>query len=229
MIIYALHGFLGRPSDWQFEKNITVDLFNQEPIVPFEPWADRFNAVAYKQSNGRKRILLGYSLGGRLALHALINKPNAWSGAIIVSAHLGLDDAEAQKRRYEQDLEWAKRFETEKWEKLMTSWNNQKVFQGDSFAFNRQEDDFSREKLSQALRLWSLGLQKNLKKCVEELEIPLLFVAGENDERIKKQYTSLLLKHLHSKVLIVPNAGHRVPWQCPCVFHDAVCQYMELI
>lgn len=57
-LIACLHGFLGQPADWDFLRAsfeiVAPDLFAGEPI----PAAD---------------VLVGYSMGGRLALHALLD------------------------------------------------------------------------------------------------------------------------------------------------------------
>jgi len=50
--------------------------------------------------------LVGYSMGGRLALHSLIAQPKLWKGATIISAHPGLSTEEERVARRRKDAEW---------------------------------------------------------------------------------------------------------------------------
>ena len=98
MKIYALHGFLGLPSDWaEFNGLEGVSLFDTRlpaPSAGLTQWGKAFNAFAEPGS-----LLLGYSLGGRLALHALCDNPGRWQGAILISAHPGLRCSKEKETR----------------------------------------------------------------------------------------------------------------------------------
>lgn len=199
MSIYALHGFLGRPSDWQesLPQAIAVDLF-QAPIKSFEEWAKQFNDSVPEGS-----LLVGYSLGGRLALHALQENPIKWKGAVIISAHPGLPVAD-RPQRVIHDKKWAKRFLNDPWEKVMNDWNSQPVFSGHQI--ERREEEFDRAILSSVLEQWSLGKQTELD--VSSLPMPLLWITGEKEHK-----KCPIFANPRSKVWIAPGAGHRVPWE----------------
>ncbi|MEL7506912.1 MAG: hypothetical protein AAFN42_06230, partial [Cyanobacteria bacterium J06554_1] len=62
---------------------------------------------------------MGYSLGGRLGLHGLIQQPDLWAGAIIVSADPGIADAKNKKLCLRRERIWANRFLTEPWDDLL--------------------------------------------------------------------------------------------------------------
>ena len=160
--IFALHGFLGSPSDWQLlekafpkAKLHAVDLFDKRYSQSLIDWAKSFNESA-KQSNG-KRILIGYSLGGRLALHALLDNPSLWSAAILISANPGLKSEQERSDRLASDSRWASRFLIESWDVLLDDWNKQPIFANDSFSFQRCEKDFSRAQLAEALEVGRLA------------------------------------------------------------------------
>jgi 2-succinyl-6-hydroxy-2,4-cyclohexadiene-1-carboxylate synthase len=218
MNLTALHGFLGRPRDWTdlFHGHLLQDNLQAEDIfAQYTPsmwqWAKNFNA---KQTKIDKKVLLGYSLGGRLALHALISNPEVWSSAVIVSAHLGLNSLE-KKNRLAIDEKWANRFEVDPWNELMNDWNHLDVFKHDSFHFERDEKNYSRETLSAILKKWSLSQQDDLHQDVSNLPMPILWIAGAEDVVYARQSMQLRLCHPRSQIWIVPEAGHRVPWQHP--------------
>lgn len=227
---FALHGFLGKPADWNdiFKKNnvYTIDLY-KEPIVSLDDWAIHFNAHA--STHKGPRTLIGYSMGGRLALHALIQQPSLWNAAIIISAHPGLISTADISQRLAADETWAKRFETDPWDHLMFDWNSQSVFQKDQFNFERNANDYSRSALAASLRSWSLGRQANLLDQINQLEMPILWIAGECDNKYAALTKKLALSHPLSEVWIAPKTGHRVPWRCPEEFIVKINQFYNTI
>jgi 2-succinyl-6-hydroxy-2,4-cyclohexadiene-1-carboxylate synthase len=226
---HVLHGFLGLPSDWEFleRKWNYVDLFNAPVGEGLWSWAGMFNDAV--KETGQKRLLIGYSLGGRLALHALIDSPRLWSGAVIISANPGLQTAKEKKARLERDLQWSQRFLSEPWELLMKDWNAQHVFSGDDCAPVRKEEDYSRTALAGALKGWSLGKQNDLRQAIRQLSVPVLWIAGERDPKSASIAKSLKFSHSQSKVWIDSEAGHRVPWQQKNSFKQELATFLKEI
>lgn len=224
--MYALHGFLGRPKDWEITpKFYAPDLFQSGSLGLWE-WARNFNAQVARESEA-PRVLMGYSLGGRLALHALIDQPSLWSAAVIISAHPGLSSEEEKAARFERDKGWAKRFESDPWDPLMNDWNAQDLFGSSSPCFLRQEKDYSRAALVQALLNWSLGKQDHLLPQLAKLTLPLLYIAGEQDNRYAKQAAQCAAVNSDAQLWIAPEAGHRVPWQQPDSFQNQLDTFLK--
>jgi 2-succinyl-6-hydroxy-2,4-cyclohexadiene-1-carboxylate synthase len=221
-MIYALHGFLGHPSDWQaFTKIpslVPCDLCQSGLALPHEglwAWAQTFNRWVADHIHDALPTLLGYSLGGRLALHVLIDRPDLWQRAIIVSANTGLKTNDEKTKRLFHDEQWAKRFEVDPWELLMKDWNAQEIFGGHVMAPTREEKDYSRQTLAAMMRGWSLGYQEDLKEKLAELSIPILWITGELDRKFTALAQNVVLKHPSSRRIVVPGVAHRVPWESP--------------
>ena len=92
-MIWCLHGALGSYRDWDFlSEDLSdvqpVDLWQDFPELELSAWAEAF--CSHVQGCDQRPVLLGYSMGGRLALHALLARPTLWQSAIVVSAHPGL-------------------------------------------------------------------------------------------------------------------------------------------
>src|SRR4051812_11045421 len=107
--LHFIHGFLGTSSDWdRFVKDpghsslevLTYDLFRRVPkglqpssfpesLPALGDWVNQ--QARKKRLDSRRNILIGYSLGGRIALHALTQAPEMWSGAVLASTHPGLE------------------------------------------------------------------------------------------------------------------------------------------
>ena len=229
--IYTLHGFLGLPSDWDLltlPSNYHIrsfDLFRDYPLINCPKWAEQFNDQIAK-SPASKRILMGYSMGGRLALHALVERSDLWDGAIIISTHPGLFSPKDRESRCLRDNQWASRFEHEPWQDLITSWNSQEAFLKDTFQFKRDERDYDRLHLAAALRNWSLGTQEYLIPKINSLSIPILWIIGSED-RLASHIDDIKLQNPLSKIWIAKGAGHRVPWQQSNDFQQIVSQFIK--
>lgn len=205
--VFVLHGFLGLPTDWGFGKE--VNYFHTptlDPSVDLDTWGENFCTFAKKHSQSFKRVLVGYSLGGRLALHALKADPKMWTKVVLLSTHLGLVAAKDQEERILSDEIWAKRFETEDWKTLMAAWNSQEIFQN-SWEPSRFEEDFDRNKLAAALRMWSLGRQRDFRPFLSKIETPWVSLTGQNDPRFTQLWKQFAGPTQH---LVVPGAGHRL-------------------
>jgi len=261
--LIALHGFLGKKSDWDFlsidcEKVDLQEDYRQlelgafrcakTPDLAFQAWVELFIQRVPHLIHGRhgvqaadRPILLGYSLGGRLAMHALVAYPERFSGAIFVSAHPGMGStlvnslvgiSTERKTRMASDQEWAQRFEgPELWDELIASWNSQSVFQGGVHVPERKEADFDRKILAAQLRSWSLARQRDLLPELSKLSLPVLWIAGEHDEKYRQKYQELAQwsnqrPDLRPNLWIVPGVGHRAPWDQPHLFRERVLSWI---
>src|SRR5581483_4684719 len=72
--------------------------------------------------------LVGYSLGGRLALHGVLSEPDRYGALILVGANAGIEDADARAARREADEQLAAWIETQPIEAVVERWERQPVF-----------------------------------------------------------------------------------------------------
>lgn len=215
--IHAIHGFLGLPTDWDIFNLPHLHAYDlTDPAIEpssagFWEWAKRFN----EHSSPKDGILLGYSLGGRLCMHALLENPTKWNAAIIVSSHTGFKTEKEKIARIQADEVWAKRFENEPWEQILQTWNAQSVFGGVDFPLVRPEHQFPREKRGHLLRVCSRGYQDDLSTAIENSSLPILWICGKLDTTFQAAAKELRFAHPLSEVHIVEGAAHRVPWEQP--------------
>lgn len=226
--IWSIPGFLGLAADWQLlpdKKLKGIDPYCF-PLTSLTTWAHHFNAWISEQQQ-TPSILMGYSMGGRLALHALIDHPSQWQAAIIVSAHPGLSDALEREKRTERDQQWAQRFAQEEWISLMKAWNQQELFAQEAYCFERHEHHYQREKLVQSLLQGSLGKQQDLRQEIGQLTLPILWITGEKDLAYSQLAQSLSFHHPLSKWEIIAQSGHRIPWSQPYAFIDLIDDFLD--
>lgn len=235
--LFFLHGFLGRPQDWEPVQSALAkqdkflikvpDYFKIDPLSPthdFAEWAQNFNKWVEQEVEGvGQNILVGYSLGGRLALHALENRPHLWSRVVLVSTNPGFNDdhgefteeSEERNKRWLNDSYWAQEFLTGSWETVLVNWNAQAVFGGARTEPVRNEKNYSRDMLSLALTQWSLAQQRNMRPIIREHLKKILWLVGERDEKFVEMAARLKeeMGELHSEV--IRNASHRVLFDSP--------------
>lgn len=216
---HTLHGFLGHPQDWPSFPNATHHSLYEEQL-PYWDWAESFNS---KIEGDVPKVLMGYSLGGRLAMHALVQNPKKWAAAVIISAHPGLNSPKLKQDRISSDLAWSEKFRHEAWETLIEAWNGQPVF-AQSKPVKREESSYSRHALSNMLELWSLGQQDDLNRKLKQLSVPILWIVGEDDHKFSQiPYPE---NHPRTKKIIIKNASHRVPWDQPKRLYQEVDRFI---
>ena len=194
---------------------VPEDLY-AKPFQGFDDWTKDFCDRAELAANGEKSVLLGYSLGGRLALHACIHRPDLWQGVVVVGADPGLGSSEEKNQQFTRDRNWADRLKKEPLEQLVREWDEQPVFCGIENSAPRNLDELDPIQLSQQFEVFSKGLQQNLVPALSELKNPpVLFLAGEKDKKYQQIGDELaeLCPVVESRW--VEDSGHRVPWENP--------------
>ena len=224
MKIFCIHGNFQTVKVWQpLEERmkagftdlemITEDLYAKQ-FQSFDDWTEDFCGRVEVHANGEKSILLGYSLGGRLALHACLSRPDLWKSAIVVGADPGLESEEEKKLQLHRDRNWAERLKREPLEKLVDEWDAQPVFCGIENQAPRNLGEMDPDRLSQHFEVFSKGLQQNLAPKLAELKnLPILFVSGEKDQKYLVIGKKLAKSSSVINAQVIADAGHRVPWE----------------
>ena len=223
---WLLHGALGMAADWRgFAKRLAeektgsraVDLwrFLGGQAQSLADFGRELNEDAGSEVfRGKGRALLGYSLGGRLALHALLEKDHCWHAAVVVAAHPGLESAAERDARRATDAIWATQAIAGTWQEFVTAWDAQPIF-GQALPRDPQQAArliTRRREIARSFVDWSLSAQQPLWDRLREITIPVLWVAGENDAKFRGLAERAVAGMPCATLAIAPGAGHRVPW-----------------
>lgn len=228
MTIYALPGFLGLRSDWAELKKE----FSSHNVIPIDPYQvaqpeqslDKW-AQEFIKTMEQKPIFLGYSMGARLGMHALLENSHLFKAMVLISGNPGLKTQKEKEKRLASDHAWAERFQKEPWESLMHSWNNLPIFSATSMP--RYEKDYCRNQLSSALIHWSLAKQRDFSSIIQQASLPILWIVGELDEAYSNRAKTLKFSHPLSEIRIIPSSFHRVPWEQPQEFYAVLSQFLH--
>ena len=229
--LWCLHGNLQQPDVWSAltqklqlrEPELQIQLVNLWDTLAADcwTWAETFcqmvQAMTAQQQDSRHYVL-GYSLGGRLAWHALIASPELWAGAVIVSADTGMVNLLQKDQCLKRDRTWAHRFLSEPWDDLLAQWDALPVFCGRPCTTPRPETEFDRQKIAYAFEAYSKGHMEDLTNAIRSLSMPITYITGGDDQRycqlgkMLEQQCPTLNHHQ------LEQAGHRVPWEQPDAF-----------
>jgi 2-succinyl-6-hydroxy-2,4-cyclohexadiene-1-carboxylate synthase len=250
-VLVLMHGFLGSSTDWNFLtegpsfKNwivIKPDLFSAHSdknlFKPLSQWGNCFwifileklQEITKKKDSALENFdfyLCGYSLGGRLLLHAFHEKPKVVQKAVFISASYGFFNdtnfnSEKRKLRRQQDAIWASDFNSCKsevgFDDLICKWNNQDVFvnknQSSTTSFKKSFTQYNMDRLAFALTEWGQAEQKfYLNETIDWIKT--YWIYGSNDHKYEKLYSDLISKVPTENIFAIEKAAHRVSFDNP--------------
>lgn len=241
--IICLHGFLGQSSDWDLVKSYfmvsplahqfewwAVDYMKAPELGPqndFTQWSRNFNIQVRRKFPEGPCVLVGYSLGGRLALQALQAAPELYEKAIFISTNPGLLRDKEKEERSQSDLRWSQKFLEMPWLDLQREWNDQGVFKGSVGEPQRREVDYDRRSLAEALGKWSLARQEDFRGVVAEQAAKILWVAGEKDIKFASIAMDLKKRAPVLQTQIFPKSAHRVLFDQPGELAQAMIEFLD--
>jgi 2-succinyl-6-hydroxy-2,4-cyclohexadiene-1-carboxylate synthase len=225
--LLLIHGFMGSSKDFclavstltKYFHCICIDLpgHGETPITDdhFVSIAEQILAIAPENC-----YLLGYSLGGRLAMYLALHYPDRWQKVILESASFGLPTAEMRQERQRQDSAIARKLRQPDLDftAFIQNWYQQAVFTGISKHPDFLELIASRSNnnplaLARSLETMGLGQQPYLGELLKTNKIPLLILVGQQDTKfieIGQQIANLCPK---TELRIVSNCSHNIHFQ----------------
>ncbi|MEM1295741.1 MAG: alpha/beta fold hydrolase [Verrucomicrobiota bacterium] len=229
-MIWALHGNLGSRDDWnrlrhQLPQIEPVDLWASPPS-PFDQWSHRLNDLV--SATDPDPVLLGYSLGGRLAMHCATGLDSAWKAAVFVSAHPGLTSETEKAARLVKDRDWALKLRNDGVEAFLEAWNRQSVFSGDPIPKEQSRIVSQHQNaIAQAFETWSLGRQMDQRDLLRQTKIPQLWVVGEKDAKFRDLAESATLENPAAALKVIENCGHRVIHERPDALASLIREFLS--
>jgi len=173
---------------------------------------------------------LGYSMGGRFALHVALRHPGQVRRLVLVSTTAGIDDPEARAERRRSDERLAARVEQEGVEKFVRWWLTQPLFAslppGAAAIESRLEGTAGG--LASSLRLAGAGAQEPLWPLLCRLEMPVLVVAGALDTKYRELADRLVAAiGENASQAVIPGAGHACHLEKPDDFAGSVTAWLR--
>jgi pimeloyl-ACP methyl ester carboxylesterase len=166
-------------------------------------------------------FVIGYSLGGRVALHL---DPNRYQKLFLLSVHPGLQSGRSE--RLEQDEAWAQRLLDQDEKTWLEAWNGQAVFQGDLNRPQRQIQA-SRRVWAHLLRHGSLGHQNPQWDKIKTMAQQIFWLVGTRDEKFLALKSDWLKVLPADHVVEIAGAGHGLVFEAPAKVARVLRPWLE--
>lgn len=236
-VIICLHGFMGSHTDWhpvinQLPANLKENvLYLNLPLNYPEHINDiaAYSAWLWHQLADLSQpfVLIGYSLGSRIAMHWLNDYPEKIIAGVLEAGHPGLL---GDNDRLQSDKLWQQRFVTQPLKQTLEQWYQQAVF-----------SDSDRGKTAAILRQYS-GEERALGRMIADLSVarqsdlspvlgkhPLLYLCGENDSKYQSVARQLVSQHTNILHHSIPGAGHNCHLHNPGAVAVLVTQFLSKV
>jgi 2-succinyl-6-hydroxy-2,4-cyclohexadiene-1-carboxylate synthase len=227
--VLCLHGFLGEGRDWltiagalpSTIRWILPDLPGHGRSVRL-PDQDAYHFEAAAQalldildaSGVERTALVGYSMGGRLALYLALRRPERFSRVLLESASPGPASPQERAARAAHDDNLAETLRTTPIDRFLQAWYQQPTF---ASLANRQDlvrswiaqrRQLPAGELARALHGMSPARQPNLWPDLDHLPIPAWFVAGKRDRKFLAIARRMRQSVPHARLSTLPTCGH---------------------
>lgn len=249
--LLLLHGFTGSLETWrpfipewskQFQV-IVVDLVGHgKTESPEETWHYEIEQVASQmialldELQIPKAHMLGYSMGGRLAITLACLYPNRVSSLVLENCTAGLEEEGTRKERREQDEQLANQIETDGIEAFVTRWENIELFATQKKLPACVQETVRNERLSNnpkglanSLRGMGTGAQPSWWNHLGELKMPVLLMNGEWDQKFFHILTNMKKRIPHAKFVKIDGAGHAIHVEQPEKFDTIVKGFLKTV
>ncbi len=228
-LLVFLHGFLGSHLDFlPLIEDLKKDFFCVALDLPAHGKSPYESSALKKVEETiaffrQKPILIGYSMGGRIALQ--LRDSLGALDIIVLSSHLGLSSLEDKQKKWEEDLLWERRLLSLSPQDFLNLWYSQPIFS--SLAKNAillektLKNRLYKNPKELSLLLKEMSLAKQPGPSIDSSSTYFLF--GENDAKYKTLYSNLPRSY---RVDSVEKAGHALLLENPKKCSELIRAYL---
>ena len=225
--LVLLHGFTHTGASWNHVRRqlgesyraLAPDLRGHGAASQMTP-VDLAGVLADIESSAPPRFTLaGYSMGGRIALHVALARPERVDRLVLIGASPGLAGAPERAARRAADAALADEIEAGTLEAFTRRWAQTPVLAGLPAAV-AEEVQADRMRctpagLAAALRGLGTGTLPSLWDRLGELALPVILVVGERDEKFRAIAARMAGELPAAELVVVPGAGHAGHLEAP--------------
>lgn len=243
--LVLLHGFSGSAAGWGTHLDtlansglyvIALDMLghgrSDAPVDPARYAIERCRediiaALDQLQVHKGRAILLGYSMGGRIALYTAFS--GFFRALILESASPGLTTARERAERRANDERLAERIERDGVPAFVDYWEQLPLFASQRNLPSERRERLRQQRLlnnarglANSLRGVGTGVQPDLHNDLPRLSIPTLLLAGQLDIKYCDIAQEMARALPQARLEIIPDAGHTIHLEQPEMFDQMV-------
>jgi 2-succinyl-6-hydroxy-2,4-cyclohexadiene-1-carboxylate synthase len=181
-------------------------------------------------------VLVGYSLGARVAMAATHFAPTRVRGALLISGHPGLASPAQRAERAAVEARWQARLANEPLHTFMDAWERQPLFatqqnlDAELLAEQRRWRTAHRsEGLLLCHRALALSTMPDWRPSLAAFAGPVVVLTGALDGAYTSLGAELLALGAHIQHRVVPGVGHNVLLEAPQVVGAAARELMAAV
>ena len=245
--VLFLHGFMGSANDWtDVMAGLGQDYHSLAVDLPGHGSSTGLSEETYTMDGASQALVdlldergvercavVGYSMGGRLALYFALHFPERCRKLVLESASPGLKTGQEREARCVLDEERAVRLETGDFETFLHAWHRQPLFASlaghDGLVrqmIDRRRINDPRE-LARSLRGMGTGRQPSLWERLSELRVSTCAVAGALDRKYVGIAGRMARGSRYVHAAVVEEAGHNVHAEQPRRFVTLLDTFLE--
>ena len=224
-MLLAIHGFTEIDLSWTEvlqDLNLPVEGYvlpghGHKPCLEGTTHASVAEVIHRRFADREPFDLLGYSMGGRVALQFALTYPQLVRRLILVSCRPGIKDDAKRERRKAEDEGLAMMLEENGIGQFVAWWENNPALKPTKPYSRSTAEHIRSRRLSQdhiglagCLRGLGQGSSPSLWDRLGELSMPCLAIAGEADETFVQEMGEMVEALPKGKLAVVPESGHAV-------------------
>jgi 2-succinyl-6-hydroxy-2,4-cyclohexadiene-1-carboxylate synthase len=180
---------------------------------------------------GRGGAVVGYSMGGRLALRAALLDPQAYRALVLIGATPGIAEEGLRRSRRAADEDLATWMEDARIDAVVDYWESQPVFatQSPDLVHRQRAGRLSHDPatLARMLRATGQGAVEPVWDDLHRLTMPVLAVAGELDAKYADIAERMAQTLPQGRAALVPGAGHAAHMERPEEFSALLLDFLD--
>jgi 2-succinyl-6-hydroxy-2,4-cyclohexadiene-1-carboxylate synthase len=229
--VVFLPGFMQHADAWSPVAAAVGERYPSK-IVDFSTWTFDGRLGEIEGSTAVGDVLVGYSMGGRLALHAALRAPGRYGGLVMVGVSAGIEDAGERGARARTDQELAAWIESHSIEEVVARWEDNLVFESQPPALVAAQRPgrlaHSPVDLALLLRSAGQGALAPVWDRLRELRMPVLALAGEKDSKYREAAQRMRASAEASvEAGLIPGAGHAAHLEQPSLVAARLIDWLD--
>lgn len=234
-VLFFLHGFMGRGEDWREPasslpdqwRSVLVDLPGHGGSTRLEPAAYTWEGACglvrevIEGCRSERTVLVGYSMGARIALQVAVSEPGLVGGVVVESGTAGLEDPAARRERLALDQDRAASMQSVPMEEYVRGWYRQELFATlasrrdllEKMVVSRSRNDPG--EVGRAMVGLSVANQPSLWGALAACDVPALVLSGGKDAKYRDLGGRIAGLMPRARAISIAGCGHNVHAEDP--------------
>jgi 2-succinyl-6-hydroxy-2,4-cyclohexadiene-1-carboxylate synthase len=242
LTLLAGHGFLGdRGSLARVTARVEQGFARTEALLlpghagsrwdPAWRWDDVVRSMN-ERTDAEGNVLVGYSMGARVALSMLLDAPERYAGAVLVGVDAGIEDAALRGERVAWERAMSEAIVRDGLEAFGARWEALPVFESQRAlpeALRRElrarRAQHEPEGVAWAMRALGTGAMPSRWGELSSLRVPVVLVTGALDEKFTAIARRMCARSERISARVIEGVGHDATIEAP----EAVAEALQFV